>query len=68
MSVTIDVVDTRSVKGGRPPNETVHLIALRQQQLCEIRTILASNTRDQGLLAGISGKIRHLHFRIVYGI
>jgi hypothetical protein len=43
MSVTVNVINPASVERRRPPNDTVHFISLLKQQLCQVRTILASN-------------------------
>ena len=42
-----DVIDTRSVERGRPPDDAVHDVTLLEQKFGKITTILAGNTGDQ---------------------
>lgn len=47
MRVYIQVVDPMRIEGRSTANETVHLVPLRQEQLGEVRTILARDARDK---------------------
>ena len=47
MAVKIQVINPAGVKGRGAANDAVHLVALGEQQLGEVRTILASDAGDQ---------------------
>src|SRR6185436_14256976 len=56
MRIRVDVVQAISVKRGSPADDPMYLVALRDQQLCKIRSILPGDATDQGLSGG-----RHYH-------
>jgi hypothetical protein len=45
--IHIKVVDSRGIETRRPPNEPMDDVTLAQQQLREVGTVLASDSRDQ---------------------
>ena len=45
--VLVDVVDALGVERGRAADQPVHLVALREQQLGEVRAVLAGDAGDQ---------------------
>ena len=50
VSIPINRIEPLGIKARRATNNSMHLIPLLQQQLCQIRAILTRNTRDQCLL------------------
>ena len=58
MGISIDVVQTLGVEGRGSPDETVHLIALGQEQLGQVRTVLSSDAGDERLLHRHSSLLR----------
>jgi hypothetical protein len=42
------MVDTLRIESGRTPDQTVYFVPFLEQQLCQIRTILAGNPGNQG--------------------
>src|SRR5690349_16569376 len=49
MQVVVNSIQPPRVEGAGAPDDAVNLISLRQQQLSQIRTVLAGNTRDERL-------------------
>jgi phosphoheptose isomerase len=47
VGILIEVVDALGIKGGRSPNDAMHLIAFIKQQFRKIRTVLPSNTSNK---------------------
>ena len=47
--ILIQVVDALGIERGGPALDTMHLVAFLQQELGEVATVLAGNTRDQCL-------------------
>lgn len=50
MSISVEVVDAGGVEGGGSADDAVHLVALGQQELGEVRPVLARDAREQSLL------------------
>jgi hypothetical protein len=48
--VDIQVIDARRIEGGGAPDETMYLIALRQEKLSEVGTVLSGDAGDEGAL------------------
>jgi len=48
--IGINPIEPRRVERGGAPDDPVHLIPLLEQQLGEVRTILAGDTGDQRFL------------------
>ena len=48
--IVIEVIDAIGVEQACPADQTVHLVALGEQKLGQVRAILPGNTRDQGAL------------------
>ena len=46
MRVLINILDTACVEGGRPPFETMNLIALFEQELRQISPVLPGDASD----------------------
>ena len=46
--IPVEMVDAPGVEGARPADEAVDLVALVQQQLGEVRAVLAGDPSDQG--------------------
>jgi hypothetical protein len=55
MRVHVEVIHARRVEGGGAALHAVHDIALRQQQLRQVGTVLARHAGDQGDAAGHAG-------------
>ena len=47
MGITVEMVYSGSVKVTRSAHQPVYVIALFEQQLCEIRAVLSGNTGNQ---------------------
>src|SRR5438093_10212843 len=47
MRIVVNRIESARVERARPPDDAVDLVTLRQQQLRQIRAVLAGNTRDQ---------------------
>ena len=47
MSISVKVVDTRSVEGRGPSDDTVNFVTLGKKKLSQVRTILTGDTSDQ---------------------
>src|SRR4029078_4653298 len=47
----VDVIDALGVERGRTADETVHLVALGQQQFGQVAAVLSGDTGDEGALA-----------------
>src|SRR3954466_16138141 len=60
--VLIDMVDPSRIERRRPPHHAVNLVALRQQQFGQIRTILARNSGYKSPLANFRWikSLRHI--------
>src|SRR5437588_735776 len=64
MRILIHVVNPLRIKRRCSPNETMNLVALRQQQLREVRAILTGQTGDDGALH--SSELRHDRSRLLW--
>ena len=60
MAVLVDVFNTASVERGRPSDDTVDLVALGEQELGQIRAVLASNTYSQKMSNWITMGLREM--------
>lgn len=47
VGIDVDMVDSLSVEIGGSSDEAVNLVAFLEQELCQVRSILASDTGDQ---------------------
>ena len=47
MSISVKVVDTRSVEGRGPSDDTVNFVTLGKKKLSQVRTILTGDTSNQ---------------------
>jgi len=52
--IVIEVINAVGVEQACPADQTVHLIALSEQKLGQVRAILPGNTCDQGALCHCS--------------
>src|SRR5260370_24681927 len=50
--ILVEMIDAPGVDRRRPADESVHLIALFQQELSQVRAILAGDPGDQGACSG----------------
>ena len=48
--VLVEVVEARGVEAGGAADESVHLVALREKELGEVRAVLAGDAGDEGFL------------------
>ena len=59
MRVLVNVVESLGVERRRPPDQAVHLVALRQQQFGEVRAVLAGDSGYQRGLRGVAVGVGH---------
>ena len=52
LDLTEDVVDPRRIERARPPDHPVHLVVLLEQNLREVRAVLAGDAGDESLALG----------------
>ena len=45
--VAVEVLNPPRVESARPPNQAMYLVALGQQQLRQVRAVLAGNAGDE---------------------
>jgi hypothetical protein len=50
VSVPVEVINARRVEGRGPADDAVHLVALLQQQLRQVRPVLPRDARDERAL------------------
>jgi hypothetical protein len=50
MRVDVQMVDTLGIESRGAPDQTVYFVSFLEQQLCQIRAILAGNPGNQGSL------------------
>ncbi len=56
--VPVQVLDPRRVEGRGAPDHSVHLVALGEQQLSQVGTVLAGDPRDERYGSGHSPRLR----------
>lgn len=60
MSISVDVINSRSIEGRGAADNSVNFIAFLKQKFSKVRSILTGNTGNQGLLRwGFFRKRRH---------